>query len=412
MRSQRLAPVRPGPARRSLLRLPRTAAAALMALLVGAGCSAGPDGGAGAGEAGGAAAGDVPEPDHTLRAEQVHSAWSSAIEPVLRVRPGAVVEAFTQEASAGQLTPESTAADLADLSFDPIHPLTGPVHVEGAEPGDVLAVTLHRVELGDWGWSAVLPGFGFLSEDFPDPYLKTYRFEPGDSTARFNDRITVPLRPFPGVVGVAPDTDSMLSTIPPRRHGGNMDDRDVTEGTTVYLPVLVEGALLSVGDGHAAQGDGEVSGTAIEAPLRVVYEVRLIEDPGWELPGPQFVNGRGYFVTGIAESIDAAAKAATRNAVDYLVRHHGLERTEAYVLASTAGNLKIAEAVDVPHMMVTMHLPGRVLPGPAGLAPPDAGEEGSTDGVETSSTDDDAGSPESGGEGAADGGPDGSGGGA
>lgn len=359
-------------ARRPSGRLLRTAAAAV-ALLAWAGCSPGPDGGAEPAEETDDA---VPEPEHTLTADQTHSRWSRTIDPVLRVPPGTVVEAFTEEASDGQLTPSSTVEDLADLSFDPIHPLTGPVYVEGAAPGDVLAVTLHRVELGDWGWSAVVPGFGFLSEEFTDPYLKTYRFEPGDSTARFSDRIRVPLRPFPGVVGVAPDTDSLLSTIPPRRNGGNMDDRDVVEGTTVYLPVLVEGALLSVGDGHATQGDGEVSGTAIEAPLRVVYRVELIEDPGWELPGPQYVNDRGYFVTGIAESIDGAARAATRNAIDYLVRHHGLERTEAYVLASTAGHLKVAEAVDVPHMMVTMHLPREVLPDSPGLAP--VGAEGSS----------------------------------
>ena len=155
-----------------------------------------------------------------------------------------------------------------------------------------------------------------------------------------------------------------------------MDDRDVVEGTTVYLPVLVEGALLSVGDGHAAQGDGEVSGTAIEAPLRVVYRVELLRDPGWELPSPQYVNERGYFVTGFAETIDGAARAATLNAVDYLVHHHGLAPTEAYVLASVAGNLKVAEAVDVPHMLVTMHLPRSVLPGP-----PERTADGPADGA-------------------------------
>jgi acetamidase/formamidase len=331
---------------------------ALLALLAGAGCTAGSD----AGPDGRDGQRAAPEPESSLTADQTHSRWSRTIEPVLRVRPGAVVEVFTEEASDGQLTPESTADDLADLSFDPIHPLTGPVYVEGAEPGDLLAVTLHTVEVGDWGWSAVVPGFGFLADEYDEPYLKTYRFEPGDSTARFNDRIEVPLRPFPGVVGVAPDTDSLLSTIPPRRNGGNMDDRDIVEGTTIYLPVLVEGALLSVGDGHAAQGDGEVSGTAIEAPLRIVYQVELIRDPGFELPSPQYLNERGYFVTGIAETIDEATRAATRNAIAYLVRQHGLSPTEAYVLASTAGHLKIAEVVDVPNMMVTMRLPREILP--------------------------------------------------
>lgn len=332
--------------------------ASALVLLLGAACADGGD------ARDGETSDPSPEPDHTLTADRTHDRWSRTIEPVLRVQPGAVVEAFTQEASAGQLTPESTAADLETLSFDPIHPLTGPVYVEGAEPGDILAVTLHRVEVGDWGWSAVIPGFGFLADEFGDPYLKTYEFDPGDSTARFSDRIEVPLRPFPGVIGVAPDTDSLLSTVPPRRNGGNMDDRDIVEGTTVYLPVLVEGALLSIGDGHAAQGDGEVSGTAIEAPLRVVYEVDLVRDPGRELSSPEYSNERGYSITGFGETIDEAARAATRNAVDYLAHQHAMERTEAYVLASTAGNLKVAEVVDVPHMLVTMHLPRGVLPGP------------------------------------------------
>lgn len=339
-----------------------------LALLAWAGCEPiGPGTAAGDGDA-------APEPDHTLTADQTHSRWSRTVEPVLRVEPGAVVEAFTEEASDGQLSPSSTAEDLADLSFDPIHPLTGPVHVEGAEPGDVLAVTLHRVEVGHWGWSAVVPNFGFLSDEFRGPYLKTYRFGAGDSVARFSDDIAVPLRPFPGVIGVAPDTDSLLSTIPPRRNGGNMDDRDVVEGTTVYLPVLVEGALLSVGDGHAAQGDGEVSGTAIEAPLRIVYEVRLIDDPGYELSAPQYLTDEVYAVTGFAETIDEAARRATRAMVDYLTRSQGLDRTEAYVLASTAADLKIAEAVDVPHMLVTMQIPLDVLPRPAGLEAAGSGD--------------------------------------
>lgn len=344
----------------------RATATAVVVLLVAGACGREASPGSSAGERATDRA-PAPSPDHTLRADQTHNRWSRTIEPILRVEPGAVVEAFTEEASDAQLGPESTPADLGDVSFDPIHPLTGPVYVEGARPGDVLAVTLHEVELGEWGWSAVVPGFGFLSEEFTEPFLKTYRFEPGDSTARFADGIRVPLRPFPGVIGVAPDTDSLLSTIPPRRNGGNLDDRDIVEGTTVYLPVLVEGALFSIGDGHAAQGDGEVSGTAIEAPLRIVYEVELLEDAGWTLPSAQYVNDRVYAVTGFAETIDRAARNATRAMVDYLSRQHGLGRTEAYVLASTAADLKIAEAVDVPHMLVTMQIPRHVLPGAAEL---------------------------------------------
>lgn len=305
------------------------------------------------------AAQDHPEPQYRLTQDQTHNRFSRAIAPVLRVPSGAVIEAYTQEASDGQLTLESTVEDVANLDFDPIHPLTGPVYVEGAEPGDVLAVTLHRIELGAYGWTAVVPGFGFLADEFDEPYLKTYAFEEGQTVARFSDGISIPLKPFPGVLGVAPDTDEMLSTIPPRANGGNLDDPHIVEGTTVYLPVFVEGALLSIGDAHAAQGMGEVCGTAIEAPMRFVYEVNVLKDRSIE--EPQYETGDYYAVTGFGETIDEAALKATRYMIDYLVESRGMNRVNAYALASLAADLKIAEVVDVPHMLVAMHIPKSIF---------------------------------------------------
>lgn len=306
---------------------------------------------------------EVPEADFTLTRDQTHNKFSRAIEPVLRVPSGSVIEVETEEASDGQLTPQSTVGDVASLDFEPIHPLTGPVYVEGAQPGDVLAVTLHKIELGDYGWSAVVPGFGFLADDFPNPALKTFTFESdedGNATARFDDGITIPLQPFPGVMGVAPDTDEMLSTIPPRANGGNMDDPDMVEGTTVYFPVFVEGALFSIGDTHAAQGAGEVCGTAIEAPMRIVYEVNLLKG-GRAIPEPQYETDDYYAVTAFATDLDAAAKKANRYMIDYIVEEHGLSRVDAYMLTSLAADLKIAEVVDVPNMLVTMHLPKSIF---------------------------------------------------
>lgn len=322
-----------------------------------------PDGGDDAAVIEGAAGGGVPTPQFTLDADQTHNKFSSAIEPVLRVEPGAVIEAFTKEATDGQITPESSAADLENLDFDLIHPLTGPVFVEGAEPGDMLSVTLHEVEVGDWGWTAHAPGFGFLADLFQEPYLKIYRFEEGATTAEFAPGIEIPLRPFPGVIGVAPATGEMLSTIPPRANGGNLDDRDIVEGTTVHLPVFVEGALFSIGDSHAAQGDGEVVGTAIEAPMRFVYELNLTKDAR-AIPAPQYENDTYYAVTGLGETIDEAARMATLAMIDYLVDVHGLERIDAYALASLAAHLKIAEVVDVPNMLVTMRIDKSVIGAP------------------------------------------------
>ncbi len=303
---------------------------------------------------------EIPASQYTLTADQTHARWSRAIPPILTVQSGAVIEAYLEEASDQQLTPESTVEDLATLSFDPIHPLTGPVYVEGAEPGDLLAVTLHQIEIGGWGWLANVPGFGFLAEQFPEPYLRIFEFEPGDTSVGFAPGIRIPLRPFPGVMGVAPDTDSMLVTIPPRQNGGNMDDRDLVEGTTVYFPVLVEGALFSLGDPHIAQGDGEVGGTAIEGPLRVVYELEVIKGAG-PIPSPQYETDEFYAVTGFAPTIDEAARNAVEAMIDYLVASKDLSRAEAYALASIAGDLKISEVVDVPNMLVAMRISKDVL---------------------------------------------------
>ncbi|MCZ6671687.1 MAG: acetamidase/formamidase family protein [Verrucomicrobia bacterium] len=280
--------------------------------------------------------------------------------PVLRVPPGAVVELFTKEATDGQLNVNSTAADLAKLDFNLIHPLTGPIHVEGAMPGDVLAVTFHEIELGNWGWNAHRPGgSGLLADDFHEPYLKTWSFSPGQTHVEFEPGISIPLQPFPGVVGVAPDTDEMLSTIPPRANGGNMDNKYIGVGTTVYLPVFVEGALLSIGDTHAVQGDGEICGTAIEAPMRIVLEVHVVK--GKSILEPQYETDDYYAVTGFAETIHEAARKASRYMLDYLENEHGMAREDAYALASLAGDLKISEAVDMPHYLVSMHIPKEIF---------------------------------------------------
>lgn len=316
-------------------------------------------------EASAADAGDtptVPAPDFTLDTTNTHARFSSAIPAVLRVPDGSVIEAFTKEASDGQITEATGPGDLASVDFDPIHPLTGPVYVEGAEVGDVLAVTLHEVEVSGWGWSVILPGFGFLADQFDQPFTMGFDIGPDSEFATFGNHpnIRIPLNPFPGVMGVAPATDSMLTTIPPRANGGNMDNRNMTPGTTVYFPVFVEGAHFSVGDAHAAQGNGEVSGTAIEAPVRIVYEVNVIKG-GHAMSEPQYETDDYYAVTAFATTIDEAARKATGFMIDYLEDVHGLTRQEAYVLCSLAGDLQISEVVDVPHMLVSMHMPKSVL---------------------------------------------------
>jgi acetamidase/formamidase len=176
----------------------------------------------------------------------------------------------------------------------------------------------------------------------------------------FNDKIKIPLKPFPGIMGVAPDTEEMLSTIPPRANGGNMDDPSLVEGTTVYFPVFVKGALFSIGDGHAVQGYGEVCGSAIEAPMTFTYRVRVIKDRP-AIKEPQYETDEYYAVTGFGETIDIATKKAVNYMVDHLSTNYNVSEEDAYMLCSLAGDLKIAEVVDVPNMLVTMHFPKTII---------------------------------------------------
>jgi len=294
--------------------------------------------------------------DFSLTAEQTHTKFSSSIPPVAKVFSGAVIEVDTHEATGGQLTVESTSEDMKTVDMDRIHTLTGPVFVQGAEPGDVLAVTLLEIEPGDWGWTLVSPTFGFLQEEAFPTHLKTYTLDKANNIVEFDQGVRIPLKPFPGVMGVAPATEQMLSTIPPRANGGNMDDPHLTVGTTVYFPVFVEGALFSIGDGHAVQGMGEVGGSAVESPMRIVYRIEVLKNAR-AISEPQYETDEYYATTGFAMTIDEAARTATRYMLDYLVAEHGLTRVEAYMLCSLAGDLKIAETVDEPHMLVAMHIP-------------------------------------------------------
>ena len=300
-------------------------------------------------------------PDFRLSASQTHSKFSRSIEPAISVPSGSIVEVFTHEATGGQFDIDSSVDDLATVDMDLVHSLTGPVFVEGAEVGDVLAVELLEIEPADWGWMAIIPHFGLLTQDFGDTTkFRTFSLNNDQGYVDFSDNIRIPLQPFAGVMGVAPDTDEMLNTTPPRANGGNLDDPNLTVGTTVYFPVLVAGALFSIGDTHAVQGLGEVSGTAIEAPMRVVYRISVLKNER-QIQEVQYETDSYYATTGFAKTIDEAAQKATRFMVEYLVDTRGLSREDAYMLCSIAGNLHIAEAVDVPHMLVTMHIPKSIF---------------------------------------------------
>ena len=296
------------------------------------------------------------EPDYVLSADQKHNKFSKLIPPVLKVKSGSIIKADAYEASDNQLHRKATLDDLINIDFGPIHAMTGPVYVEEAEVGDILAVDLLKVELHDYGWQAIVGGFGFLTERFPNPKLNIHEIDVVNKTTMFNDKIKIPLNPFPGIMGVAPDTEEMLSTIPPRANGGNMDDPSLVEGTTVYFPVFVKGALFSIGDGHAVQGYGEVCGSAIEAPMTFTYRLRVLKNKP-AIQEPQYETDDYYAVTGYGTTIDIATKKAVNYMVDHLSNNYDISPEDAYMLCSLAGDLKIAEVVDVPNMLVTMHFP-------------------------------------------------------
>ncbi len=316
---------------------------------------------------------DAIEPDHRLSAsdEHVHSVWDNGLDPVLTVEPGDVVEFDCRDATDGQLTPDATVEDVPAIDPSPIHPLTGPVAVAGAEPGDTLAVDLLAFEHHGVGYTYCYPGDrgqGLLPGEFPDPGLHVWDLD-GD-VGRFVDGIEVPLDPFPGNLGVAPAADGEHSTTPPRRVGGNLDVKHLTAGSTLYLPVEVADALFSIGDCHAAQGDGEVCVTGVEAPMTVTARLDVrrdldVEQPQFRTRGPFTAIGAdesAYATSGVADDLMAAARNAVRHMIDHLHERRGLSRTQAYLLCSAVVDLKINEVVDAPNWVVSAYLPESIFP--------------------------------------------------
>ena len=298
-----------------------------------------------------------------------HYGWDNSIAPIAAVASGDELDFELQEASGGQVGRRSNAAALMTLDFAKINAVTGPVFVKGAEPGDVLEVEIRGIEGETWGWTGIIPGFGLLHDEYPDPWLQIWKV--GKRWATGIRDVKIPVRRFPGTIGVALAESGSYSVIPPRHNGGNMDIRHLTEGVKVFLPVLVPGALFSVGDPHAAQGDGEVCGVAIESPANVTLRFRLIK--GYSIAEPQYqippgklapADKAGYHVTtGIGNDLFAASRNAVRHMITYLMRTYSYDRNEAYALASVAVDLRISEIVDAPNWCVSAFLPRSIFTG-------------------------------------------------
>jgi acetamidase/formamidase len=302
---------------------------------------------------------------HYFPEDRVHYVWDNELEPALTVEPGDTVVYHTREVSDGQISPDSTADAIATFDWDRVYPLAGPVAVRGAEPGDTLEVQVLDIHTEGWGWTAVIPGFGLLKDDFPDAYLKIFDLTDGGSTP-FNDDIHIPIEPFFGTMGVAPAGPEKPVIMPPGPFGGNMDTRHLMRASRLFLPVQVENALFSCGDAHAAQGDGEVCVTGIECPMYAALRFDLRKG-GRRLPAPQFSmpgtltpksEGAGWYATmGVSSDLMVAAQDSVRAMVEHLSETYGLEPVEAYVLASLVVDLKVSEIVDAPNWIVSSYLP-------------------------------------------------------
>ncbi len=301
--------------------------------------------------------------EHHLDDSVTQPFWDNSVEPRLEIASGDTVVIECAE-PAGQVTPEWTANDLAQADRTKIHALTGSIFVGGAQPGDVLEVEILDMAHKGWGWTGFMKGFGLLAEDFDSHYLHHWRLEGSWCESTEVPSLRIPFEPHPGCMGVAPLEPGRLDTVPPRLNGGNMDVRDMTIGSTVWMPVFVDGALFSTGDCHSAQGQGEVCGTGIESPMTVTMRFHVRKDFSLKevqlrRPSPlSKLDGAGFHIT-TAHGPDLMenAKNAVRYMIDWLTEHHGLDRGQAYVLCSVAGDLKISEIVDAPNWIVSMHMP-------------------------------------------------------
>jgi acetamidase/formamidase len=298
---------------------------------------------------------------HELPLSPAHVHWGyydARLTPALRVASGDRVRVETMVAGGLQRLrlagvpdadiPESLkAVEQRVTERGPgAHPMSGPIFIETAEPGDTLEVRIIGIEfLHNFGVNAFSPGGGVLPDEFPYAGLRLLRWRPGATTVEFKPGVTLPLAPFFGSIGVAPPPlVGRISSRPPGWHGGNLDNKDLVAGSVLYLPVHVPGALLSIGDGHALQGDGEVTGTALETSLRGTFELRVIK--GQRLRWPRAETPTHYISMGLHEDLDEATKLAVREMVEFLVAEKKLSRDEAYMLCSLAADLHVTQAVD------------------------------------------------------------------
>ncbi len=314
--------------------------------------------------------------EHFLDCSRIVNRWNRDTPPRLWVAPGDRVTLQMKDASDGQVWPGISPEEFAQLDPLRIHALTGPVGIEGAEPGDRLVIEIESYEHEGWAWTSIMPGLGLLPDDFPNRFLHIWKLE--DGVTRSMPGLEIPLAPFCGIIGVQPAASGEFRTRPPGINGGNMDVRHLTAGSRLHLPVLTPGAGLCAGDCHAAQGDGEVSINGMEAPMTVRFKIDLLKKapltgPYVECPGPlepeAFRTCAHHLFVESDEDAREAARRVVRRAVDYLVQRLGLSPEQAYVTCSVVLRLKISQLVNVPMITITGYLPEAIFLEPSRQLP-------------------------------------------
>jgi formamidase len=333
-----------------------------------------------------------------------HNRWHPDLDPIASVSAGETITLPTRDGFDGQLGPDSSDRDVANLSFGRGHPLTGPLAVRGASPGDLLEVEFLEYDVADFGFTIIHPEIGLLADRYPGPRLIPWHIEDGIARSPSLPGVSVPVRPFAGIVGVAPSTAFLgeaaaregrlaragglvaepdptdaipseaaagLRTIPPRENGGNLDIPQLVAGSRLLLPVQQPGALLSVGDLHASQGEGECCGSALEVAGAVTLRVRVHTDPAWRPNFPAFfvpaaparasLATTGIPLTDSGDNamldLNMAARQAVIELIDLLVEILGVPPEDAYALCSVAADLRITEVVNAPNSLVSALLP-------------------------------------------------------
>ncbi|MEM2901956.1 MAG: acetamidase/formamidase family protein [Candidatus Bathyarchaeia archaeon] len=286
--------------------------------------------------------------------ETVDCTFSPHNKPVMKVSPGETVKIETYDCFADAVRPGKELDKILG-SGTPIYdnPVTGPIYIKGAEKGDVLKVEVIDIQVPDLGVTTIVPGFGAL-EGWLTKMPATTKFTNIRNNAIYyktdhGKEVQLPLKPFIGTIGVSPPTES-ISTITPHKHGGNMDVADICPGNTLYLPIGVKGALFAAGDVHAAQGDGEICGTAVEVPATITLRFTILK--GRTIEWPRIESQEEIMAVGSARPLEDAARLAFRELIDWMRSDYGFSTYDAYMLLSIAGKARIAQIVDPLYTVV------------------------------------------------------------